>query len=69
MRDDVAVLEREDVEGAQEFFELEDERHGQRSPAPARRQRRAPGQVVERQPVDQRQRMHRRGGAVCVSRP
>jgi hypothetical protein len=82
VRDDVPVLEREDVQGAEEFFELQNQRHGKRAPAPAVRQRQAFCQILERQPIDKRERVqdsrrHRRsvqsvghdGSQPCAEHP
>ena len=59
VRDDVAVLEREDIERAQKLLELEEQRHGERSPPPPGGVRQALGEIVERKPIDERQRMQR----------
>ena len=53
MRNDVAVLERKDVEGTEELLALEGQRHRQPGAAPRRHERRAAGQIVEGQPFDE----------------
>ena len=53
VRDDVAVLEGEDIQRAHELVLLEEERHGKAAGPPAGSQRRAGGEVVERQAVDE----------------
>ena len=58
-RDDVAVLERKDVERPEELFTLEEQRHRQRAPAPCRGERRARGQVPEREALEEREGMQR----------
>ena len=58
IRDDAAVLDREDVERPEEFLAAQQQRHRGAGPPPVAGARRARGQVVEVQPIDQRQRVH-----------
>jgi len=52
--DDLSVFERKHVERARELLALEEQRHGETPLIPAPRERNARRQVVERQPLDQR---------------
>src|SRR5262245_8710784 len=57
MRDDVAVLERKDIERAEELLQLENERNRQRASMPTRHVGYALDEIVEGKPIDERQRV------------
>ena len=57
-RDDVAVLEREDVERPLELVPREEQRDGQPAALPRRGERHGAREVVERHAFDQAERSH-----------
>ena len=58
MRNDVAIFEREHVERSTELVIRQNQRRREPHPVPAGRQRDALRQVVERQLIDERQRVN-----------